>query len=42
MSNLAGAGSSTALTSGGGGLRADLTSTLDFDLEPSVPLNEAR
>lgn len=42
VSNLAGGGGSNSLASGGGGLRADVTRTLDFDLEVAVPLTEAR
>lgn len=42
VTNLAGGGESTSLASGGGGLRADVTRTLDLDLEVAVPLTEPR
>jgi hemolysin activation/secretion protein len=42
VTNLAGGGGSTSLASGGGGLRADVTRTLDLDLEVAVPLTEPR
>lgn len=42
VSNLAGGGESNLLASGGGGLRADVTRTLDLDLEVAVPLTEPR
>ncbi len=42
VSNLAGGRGDEALASSGAGLRADVTRTLDFDLEVAVPLTEPR
>ena len=42
VTNLAGGRGSGTLASSGAGLRADITRSLDFDLEVAVPLTEAR
>lgn len=42
VTNLAGGFGNSTLASSGAGLRADVTRTLDFDLEVAVPLTEPR